>query len=175
MKFFRYEFNAMGTPCDIQLFAKTATRAKQVAELAIADVRRLEMRYSRYRGDSFLSKINRVAATGGSISVDPETAGLLNYAATCYQQSDGLFDITSGILRRVWRFDLNCLPDDEHIQALLAKIGWHKLRWNPPVLEFLDSWHGARFRRHSQGIRSRQSSGTVLVSGYPAWHSQFGW
>ncbi len=137
MKFFRYEFNAMGTPCDIQLFAKTATRAKQVAELAIADVRRLEMRYSRYRGDSFLSKINRVAATGGSISVDPETAGLLNYAATCYQQSDGLFDITSGILRRVWRFDLNCLPDDENIQALLAKIGWHKLRWNPPVLEFL--------------------------------------
>jgi thiamine biosynthesis lipoprotein len=97
MKFFHYEFNAMGTPCDIQLFAKTATRAKQVAELAIADVRRLEMRYSRYRGNSFLSKINRVAATGGSISVDPETAGLLNYAATCHQQSDGLFDFTPGM------------------------------------------------------------------------------
>ena len=136
MKLFHYDFNAMGTPCAIQLFAKTATRAKHVADLAIADVRRLEMRYSRYRGDSFLSKINRVAATGGSISVDAETAGLLNYAVACYQQSDGLFDISSGILRRAWRFDLNALPDDEQINALLAKVGWHKLHWRAPVLEF---------------------------------------
>ncbi|MDP2901622.1 MAG: FAD:protein FMN transferase [Methylovulum sp.] len=139
MKFLHYEFNAMGTPCDIQLFAKTTTKAKQMAERAIADVRRLEMRYSRYRNDSFLSKINRVAATGGSLSVDPETAGLLNYAATCHQQSDGLFDITSGILRSIWRFDREGLPDDEAIQTVLAKIGWHKLRWNPPILEFLVS------------------------------------
>ncbi|MFI3121163.1 MAG: FAD:protein FMN transferase [Methylococcaceae bacterium] len=136
MKLFHYDFNAMGTPCAIQLFAKTATRAKHVADLAIADVRRLEMRYSRYRGDSFLSKINRVAATGGSICVDAETAGLLNYAVACYQQSDGLFDITSGILRRAWRFDLNALPDDEQINALLAKVGWHKLHWQAPLLEF---------------------------------------
>lgn len=136
MKFFHYEFNAMGTPCDIQLFAESVARAQQVAELAVADVRRLEMRYSRYRDDSFLSGINRVAATGGSISVDAETAGLLNYAATCHQQSDGLFDITSGILRRIWRYDRDGLPDDEHIQALLANIGWHKLRWHSPILEF---------------------------------------
>ncbi|TAN69979.1 MAG: FAD:protein FMN transferase [Methylobacter sp.] len=136
MKFFHYEFKAMGTLCDIQLFAKSATRAKQVAELAIADVRRLEMRYSRYRGDSFLSRINRIAATGGSISVDPETAGLLNYAETCHQQSDGLFDISSGILRQAWRFDRDGLPDDELIQTLVAKVGWHKLRWNSPNLEF---------------------------------------
>lgn len=136
MKLFHYDFNAMGTPCAIQLFAKTATRAKHVAELAIADVRRLEMRYSRYRGDSFLSKINRVAATGGSICVDAETAGLLNYAVACYQQSDGLFDITSGILRRAWRFDLNALPDDQQINALLTKVGWHKLHWQAPLLEF---------------------------------------
>ncbi|MDO9103465.1 MAG: FAD:protein FMN transferase [Methylovulum sp.] len=137
MKFYHNEFKAMGTPCDIQLFAKTTTRAKQVADLAVADVRRLELRYSRYRDDSFLAKINRVAATGGSIAVDPETAGLLNYAATCHQQSDGLFDITSGILRRAWRFDREGLPDEGQIQALLAKIGWHKLRWHNAVLEFL--------------------------------------
>lgn len=137
MQIFHYEFKAMGTPCDIQLFAKTGARAKKVAELAIADVRRLEMRYSRYRNDSFLAKINRVAAVGGRITVDVETAGLLNYAAACHQQSDGLFDITSGILRRAWRFDLGCLPDEELIQALLDKIGWHKLRWQAPVLEFL--------------------------------------
>jgi thiamine biosynthesis lipoprotein len=136
MKFFQQEFKAMGTLCDIQLFAKTATKAKQVAGIVIADVKRLEQRYSRYRDDSFLSKINRVAARGGSIKVDPETAGLLNYAVTCHQESDGLFDITSGILRQAWRFDRTGLPDEKHIQSLLDKIGWHKVLWNSPSLDF---------------------------------------
>jgi len=126
----------MGTPCDIQLFANSQTQAKQIADLAIADIQRLEARYSRYRPDSFLSEINRAAAVGGSIEVDTETAGLLDYALTCHEQSDGLFDITSGILRQAWRFDLGKLPDEETIQYLLKKIGWHKVRWQNPVLEF---------------------------------------
>ena len=131
LNYYRYTFKAMGSPCDIQLFADTQIKAKRVTDAAIADVCRLEALYSRYRSDSFLSAINRVAATGGSITVDEETAGLLNYAATCYDQSDGLFDITSGILRRVWRFDLGKLPDQAQEQELLDKVGWHKLRWAP--------------------------------------------
>jgi thiamine biosynthesis lipoprotein len=136
MEFYQRGFKAMGTPCDIQLFAKTIARAKQAADLAIADIQRLEARYSRYRTDSFLSEINRVAAVGGSMEVDPETAGLLDYAVTCYQQSDGLFDISSGILRQAWRFDLGKLPAEETIHNLLAKIGWHKVRWHNPKLTF---------------------------------------
>lgn len=136
MKLYRHPFNAMGSPCEIQLYAKTHAQAQRVAELAVADVYRLEARYSRYRSDSFLSAINRTAASGGCIQVDGETTGLLNYALACYNQSDGLFDITSGILRQAWRFDLGTLPDEKQIQALLSKIGWHKVRWNPPVLEF---------------------------------------
>lgn len=126
----------MGSPCEIQLFAQSQAQAKRIANIAIADVNRLEARYSRYREDSFLSAINRVAATGGSITVDEETAGLLNYAVACYEQSDGLFDITSGILRRAWNFKSGILPTETTIQELLDKVGWHKLRWNPPVLEF---------------------------------------
>ncbi|MGZ8225063.1 MAG: FAD:protein FMN transferase [Methylococcaceae bacterium] len=126
----------MGSPCDIQLYAKHDAQAKQAIDTAIADVYRLEARYSRYRSDSFLSAINRVAASGGSITVDEETAGLLNYAETCYQQSDVLFDITSGILRRAWRFDSGALPDEQQINELLDRVGWHKLCWRSPVLEF---------------------------------------
>jgi thiamine biosynthesis lipoprotein len=135
-KLFRYPFKAMGAPCEIQLYAESHTEAKRVSGLAMADVHRLESRYSRYRSDSFLSAINRVAAIGGSIPVDDETAGLLNYAATCHRESDGLFDITSGILRRAWRFDLGKLPDRAEVQSLLDKVGWHRVRWTPPVLEF---------------------------------------
>lgn len=136
MKLYHFPFKAMGTPCEMQLYAVSGVHAEHVAHAAIADIQRLEAAYSRYRDDSFLSEINRVAAIGGSITVDDETAGLLDYAETCYRESDELFDITSGILRRAWDFKSNQLPDEATIQALLDKIGWHKLRWLSPILEF---------------------------------------
>ena len=132
----RFPFQAMGSPCEIQLFASDETRARRAADAAIADVARLEARYSRYRHDSLLSDINRIAARGGSIEVDAETASLLDYAATCHAESDGLFDITSGILRRAWRFDRAQLPDAAEIAALKARIGWQRLRWETPRLVF---------------------------------------
>ncbi|ANE57765.1 FAD:protein FMN transferase [Methylomonas sp. DH-1] len=136
LHYFRRDFNAMGTPCQIQLFAAGAAEAMAVADAAIADVRRLEARYSRYRDDSFLSEINRAAASGAAIEVDEETAGLLDYAATCYAQSGGLFDITSGILRRAWKFDSGQLPEQSLIDNLLQRVGWHRLSWQRPRLAF---------------------------------------
>ena len=136
LKYYRCEFKAMGTLCEIQLFALTKTKAKKVANAAILDVQRLERLYSRYKPDSILSKINRVALLGGSIKVDEETACLLDYAVTCYQQSDGLFDITSGILRRAWKFDQDQLPEQSLIDQLLDSVGWHKVVWQRPVLTF---------------------------------------
>ncbi len=126
----------MGSPCSIQFYAAHAEQAQRVIQLVKNDVYRLEARFSRYRDDSFLSEINRVAAHAGSIEVDPETAGLLDYAATCYQQSEGLFDVTSGILRQAWNFKSNTIPDSGVIESLLEKIGWEKLNWRAPVLTF---------------------------------------
>lgn len=136
MKYYHIEFKAMGTPCDIQLFAETDAIARDATDAAIADVQRLEGLYSRYRETSFLSEINRAAAVGGSIEVDEETACLLDYAVTCYEQSDGLFDITSGILRQAWTFHDNKLPEQALIDSLLARVGWHKVSWQRPRLSF---------------------------------------
>lgn len=127
----------MGTPCDLQLFAPDPASAQKVADLAIQDIQRLELKYSRYRDDSLLSDINRVAKQGGRIAVDDETAGLLNYADACHQQSGGLFDISSGLLRQAWRFDKGQLPEQTLIASLLEWVGWEKVRWSPPELTFL--------------------------------------
>jgi thiamine biosynthesis lipoprotein len=131
-----HRFNAMGSPCEIKLYAKTRPRAVHMTKRVVAEVARLEARYSRYRPDSLLSAINRVAAVGGSITVDDETAGLLNYVATCHRESEGLFDITSGILRHAWRFNREQLPEPREIEGFLDRIGWHRLRWEAPVLHF---------------------------------------
>ncbi len=133
--FLKHRFKAMGTWCEVELCA-VPEKAKAVLAAILAEVERLEERYSRYRPESFLSQINRIAACGGSLEVDPETARLLDYAQTCYEQSQGLFDITSGILRRAWRFDLNQIPSPDQIEVLRAKIGWDKVDWQPPYLSF---------------------------------------
>lgn len=132
----RFAFRAMGCPCEIQLFTDTQEIARQIANSAISEVLRLEAKYSRYRSDSLLSQINKAAAEGGELTVDNETASLLDYAQTCFEQSDGLFDVTSGILRHVWRFESNQIPDTKDIKQLVKRIGWHKLRWQAPSLKF---------------------------------------
>jgi thiamine biosynthesis lipoprotein len=133
---YRYPFPAMGSRCEIRLYASSEEPAATCARAAIADVLRLEAKYSRYRDDSVTAAINRVAAAGGAVDVDAETATLLDYAATCFEQSDGLFDLTAGILREAWRAERRELPGTDALQRLLARVGWSKVRWHRPRLAF---------------------------------------
>lgn len=126
----------MGSPCEVRLYSEQRRSAKRVANLVMADAQRIEARYSRYRSDSVLSEINSIAARGGDVLVDEETAGLLEYAHTCYLESDGLFDITSGILRRAWDFNSERIPKQSEFIPLLGKVGWDKVCWDNPSLGF---------------------------------------
>jgi FAD:protein FMN transferase len=136
MRLFRFPFRAMGSPCELQLYAQTPEQAQHAADQAIADVSLLETRYSRFRHDSLLSAINSAAGRGEPVEVDEETAALLDYAQTCHARSDGLFDITAGVLRQVWSFGSGRLPDPAQIAAVLRRVGWDKLRWQKPRLAF---------------------------------------
>jgi thiamine biosynthesis lipoprotein len=133
---YRYPFAAMGSRCEIRLYAPSEEPAGACARAAIADVLRLQAKYSRYRDDSVTAAINRVAAAGGALDVDAETATLLDYAATCFEQSDGLFDLTSGTLREAWSAERCELPGKDALQRLLARVGWDKVRWQRPRLVF---------------------------------------
>ena len=133
---YRHPFRAMGSRCEIRLYARSEEEASATAHSAAADVQRLEAKYSRYRDDSVTAAINRVGATGGTIAVDDETARLLDYGATCFAQSDGLFDLTSGVLREAWGAHCRSLPEAATLERLLQRVGWDKLRWSRPRLEF---------------------------------------
>jgi thiamine biosynthesis lipoprotein len=124
-----HTFKAMGSPCSFQLFHSNKKILDHAIELAQQEVVRLESKYSRFLSTSQLSKINQ-ASGKQSIAVDPETAGLLNYAALCFEQSDGLFDITSGALSQAWNFKSETLPTQKQIEACLPFIGFDKLKWD---------------------------------------------
>ena len=99
----KYAFKAMGGPCVFRIKARSEHIAYDHAQAAHEEVLRLERRYSRYREDSITSTIN-ASAGKNSVSIDEETYRLLNYADTAFKVSGGLFDLTSGVLRRCWDF-----------------------------------------------------------------------
>jgi thiamine biosynthesis lipoprotein len=127
-------FNAMASPCEVLLRASHLGMARELGECAAAEAWRIEEKFSRYRSDSVISRLH--AHRGIPVNVDQETASLLDFAQRCYRISDGMFDITSGVLRRAWTFDgSDQLPNPEDIAALLPHIGFAKLKWQSPTIE----------------------------------------
>lgn len=112
--------------------ARTVQPAVAAVAAVEAEVRRIESKYSRYRDDSIVSRINAAAGGSDAIKVDDETAALLDYAAIAHEQSGGAFDITSGVLRRVWDFKAQRVPSQAEIDAVLPLIGWSRVEWRKP-------------------------------------------
>lgn len=126
-------FRAMATPCEVRIETDDAGAAARAAHAAEAEARRIEVKFSRYRDDSVIGRINN--AKGAPVEVDDETALLFDFAAHCHRVSDGLFDVTSGVLRRIWRFDgSDNIPSDAEVRALRRQIGWRKVEWNAPTI-----------------------------------------
>ena len=120
------EFKAMASPCSLHVSGRDEGAMCDAAHAALDEVRRIEHTYSRYRPDSIVSRINQ-AAGRTAVDIDDETADLLRFADRLWQQSDGLFDITSGVLRTVWDFKRAVVPSPEALKAALERIGWNKV------------------------------------------------
>jgi thiamine biosynthesis lipoprotein len=115
----------------ITVDADDESRARAAIDAAIADVLRIEAKYSRYRDDSVTTSINR-AAGRHEVAIDGETSALLRYADHCHALSGGRFDISSGVLRRVWDFrrDPPRVPETAEIDAVRELIGWQHVQWS---------------------------------------------
>ncbi len=123
----------MAGPCEILLDIDDPLLAHRLTRIAFNEARRIEAKFSRYHESSLIHVINTSA--GSSVTVDEETAGLLDFAEICWSSSNGRFDITSGILRRAWTFDGGSnVPSRSRVKTLLQHVGWDKLTWQSPVI-----------------------------------------
>lgn len=123
-------FPVMAGTAELRVAGASGAVARRAIAAATDEVRRIEAKYSRYRDDSIVSRINAAAGSGTPVAVDAETAGLLDFAARLYRESEGLFDISSGVLRRAWDFRAARLPDAAQLAALLPRVGWDQVRWD---------------------------------------------
>jgi len=131
-------FKAMASPCEILIDTQDKSLAKKLTKIAETEASRIEQKFSRYQKNNIIFKINN--SHGQAVEVDDETADLLDYANTCYELSDGLFDITSGVLGEIWYFDgSDQLPANEQVSALLKYVGWKKVNWSRPQITLLEN------------------------------------
>ncbi len=127
------QFRAMASMCEMLIDTQDAELAYSLVQQAQAETKRIETKFSRYRSDNIIHAINN--ANGKTIELDDETSALIDYSQLCYQLSDGLFDITSGVLRRAWIFDgSDKIPEQATIDAILPLVGWSKVDWQKPFL-----------------------------------------
>jgi FAD:protein FMN transferase len=131
---FAGHFEAMASPCTVLIEGAGEALARQLLQLACDEAQRIERKFSRYRSDSVVASLH--ASRGQPVTVDDETAGLLDYAAQCHALSEGRFDITTGVLRQAWRFDGGShLPTAQAVAALLPRVGWQRVGWQRPQLQ----------------------------------------
>jgi len=131
-QFFVCSFKAMNCPCDIMIETADISIAQDLSTQSVNEALRIEQKFSRYRQDNIIAEIN--AGKAIPIKVDEETTKLLNYADMAWQQSEGLFDISSGILRKVWNFKSKKFPTPSQVERVKKYVGWEKITWNAPFI-----------------------------------------
>lgn len=126
-------FAAMASDCEILVETEDKLLATELIQAAYREAKRVENKFSRYLEGNIIDQINN--SHGQPITVDNETAQLIAFSYTCFELSDGLFDITSGVLRRAWQFDgSDNIPSVNNVLSLLKMIGLQKITWSSPEL-----------------------------------------
>ena len=121
----------MGGPASIVIDDDSPPRDGHAALFTFLHSRlhQLESRYSRFQADSLVNLINQRAGSGMVTEVDRETAALFNFAGELWRASEGLFDITSGVLRKAWDFRSGGSASPTRLAECLPKIGWELVEY----------------------------------------------
>jgi FAD:protein FMN transferase len=123
----KIRFSAMAGPCELVLEGQQSEdELRSIANEAISEVKRIEIKFSRYDPTSIVSRINSNSGTKPT-PIDDETLQLFNFAHQLFVSSQGMFDITSGVLREVWSFKEKTIPNSNELAKKLALIGWNQV------------------------------------------------
>lgn len=121
-------FRALGTMCEVQYAANDA-QAVAFERAAVAWVTAFEAKYSRFRPDSLISRIN--AAAGREwVAVDAEMEGMMKLCDTLHFMTQGVLDPTALPLMHLWNYKAEKprVPSATEIAAARALVGWKKVQ-----------------------------------------------
>ncbi len=124
----RLEFNALGTQCVIQFRLEEERAALEFAAEALAWIGSFEEKFSRFRPDSMVSRVNRSA--GSWVPVDEEMDHMLRLADDMFRRTRGIVDATLLPLQQLWDWKTapEKLPTTAEVKSTLALTGWDKVQ-----------------------------------------------
>jgi thiamine biosynthesis lipoprotein len=152
----QYTDHAMGTNVTVWLWTADERGAAQAAEAVFDEMKRLDKVMTTWDPASEVSQVN-AAAGERPVKVSAETYAVIERAIDISRRSKGLFDITVGAFKGLWKFDEDMdgtLPDPAAVKKRLALVNWKDV--------VLDQ------RQHSVFLRRRGMSITLggIAKGY---------
>ena len=116
--------DAMACEFEIRLDPRRFPQGTEAALDALDVVSELERRWSYFRADSEIARINAVGAEG-PVAIPGDLFELLLLARRIWQETDGAFDVTSGRLAEVWGFSgrRGRVPDAEELSEAMTLVG----------------------------------------------------
>ncbi len=117
------EWFAMDTVMRLTLYEPN----EQAADAAQAEIDRIEKQFSVTRAESEIARLN--AAGGKAVTVNDETAALLQQALAVARQTNGAFDVTVLPAVKAWGFlgGEHTVPDEQTLAGLRPLINWRKV------------------------------------------------
>ena len=128
----RHRWTALGTTCEVQFACADDALAARFETGAVAWVADFEARYSRFRPDSVIGRIN--AAAGREwVEIDAEMEQLLDFCASVHFLTQGTLDVTATPVLRLWDYKAAAprVPTDAEVAAALRLVGWAKVQRAP--------------------------------------------
>jgi thiamine biosynthesis lipoprotein len=116
----------MGTNVTVWIWTGDERAAAQAAEAVFAEMKRLDKKMTTWEADSEVSQVNTAAGVK-PVKVSDETYTVIERAIDISKRSKGVFDITIGAFKGVWKFDEDVdgtLPDPADVKKRLALVGW---------------------------------------------------
>lgn len=124
-----YTGEAMGTVVQVTFWTDDEAGAAQAAEAVFAEMKRLDGVMTTWTPDSEVSKVNAAAGIK-PVTVSDETFRVIARAQDVAIKSHGVFDITVGAYKGLWKFDQDLdgtLPDMKDVQARKKLVNYRDL------------------------------------------------
>jgi thiamine biosynthesis lipoprotein len=126
-------FPALGTNCEVHYAAPGGARqAEEFERRAVGWVQAFEAKYSRFRPDSLISRINAAAGLDW-VGVDVEMEEMFKLCDTLHFMTQGILDPTVLPLMRLWDWKVErpSVPAAGEIDAARRLVGWTKVKRAP--------------------------------------------
>jgi FAD:protein FMN transferase len=121
--------HAMGTVVQITFWTDDEPGAARAAARVFDEMRRLDAMMTTWTDDSEVSRVN-AAAGKKAVPVSPETFTVIERAVATSRRSKGLFDITVGAYRGLWKFDEDkdgSIPEAAAVEARRKLVDWKQI------------------------------------------------